>query len=95
MAYSGVAYDPEMTKEAKGKLKSLARQKPKNIRMPLRNVIEELRPEIDQAKAAGHTLDDIAIVLAECGVVVKAATLKQYLRDVQDSVKLKENPGKT
>ncbi len=83
MTRSGVAYDPEVAKEAKGKLKSLSRQKPKKKKLTLRDVIEELRLEIDQAKAAGHTIDDIAIVLAECGVVVKAATLKQYLRDVQ------------
>lgn len=86
MTRAGVAYDLAVTKDAKTKLKSLARQKPQKKNLSLRDVIEELRSEIDQAKAAGHSLDDIAIVLAECGVVVKTATLKQYLREIDKNV---------
>lgn len=74
-------YDLEVAAKAKGKLKDLAKRKPKKI--TLRNLIHELRPEIEQAKAMGHSLKDVVIALEESGVVIKEATLKQYLRDAE------------
>ncbi len=103
MARSGVAYDPEVAKDMHSKLKSLSRQKPKKKKLTLRDLIEELRSDIEQAKAAGHTMDDIATVLAEGGVLIKPATLRQYLRvpdaqvetqtDVQGEVEIQDKAG--
>lgn len=75
------AYDSDVAAKAKGKLKDLAKRKPKKI--TLRDLICELRPEIDQAKTMGHSLTDVVIALGESGVVIKEATLKQYLRDAE------------
>jgi len=85
MARSGITYDLALVKEAKVRLKSLSRQKPKKKKLTLRDLIEELRSDIEQAKAAGHTIYDIATVLAKGGVLIKPATLKQYLREAQET----------
>jgi len=80
MTNRGVEYDSEVAKECKINLKFLAKSKPKKKKLTLRDLIEELRPEIDQALAADHTMDAVVIVLVEAGVMIKTRTLRQYLR---------------
>jgi hypothetical protein len=77
-------YEPSVTAKAKGKLKDLAKRNPKTI--TLKSLIQELRPEIEQAKAVGHSLKDIVVALGESGVSIKESTLKQYLREVDKNV---------
>ncbi len=86
MTNRGVEYDSEVAKECKINLKFLAKSKPKKKKLTLRDLIEELRPEIDQALAADHTMDAVVIVLVEAGVMIKTRTLRQYLRLLIDNV---------
>ena len=47
--------------------------------LSMREVVEELGDELHQALASGYTVADVADVLTEHGMAIKAGTLRSYL----------------
>ncbi len=59
--------------------------------MTLREAISKFKPTITKALKRGYTYEEVAAILTEEGISIKAATLKQYLAES----KAKKRPNET
>lgn len=59
--------------------------------MTLREAIAKFKPTITKALKRGYTYEEVAAILTEEGISIKAATLKQYLAES----KSKKRPNET
>ena len=72
-------YDAEKTTTAKKVIQELSvKAKPKAL--PLRELIQSIKPEIEAARKANYSLEDIASALKSIEIEVTANALRRYLR---------------
>jgi len=71
-------YSSDIEKKVKSAIGDLPK-KPKGL--SLEALIRSMKAEIEAAKKAGYSLDDIAKVITDNGAAIKANTLKQYLSE--------------
>lgn len=63
--------------------------------MTLREAIQKSKPMINKALKRGYTYEEIAAILTEEGISIKALTLKQYLAETTKSKRRKTEPSST
>lgn len=71
-------YSEKIADQLGAKLDHLA-QNPKGLQV--RDIVFRLRPKIEAAQAAGHSLEDIAEAFKTEGIAVTLNTLKRYLQE--------------
>lgn len=80
----------EQFKSILEKVEARIQPKPKQG-MTLREAISKFKPTITKALKRGYTYEEVAAILTEEGISIKAATLKQYLAESKG----KKRPNET
>jgi hypothetical protein len=80
----------EQFKSILEKVEARIQPKPKQG-MTLREAISKFKPTITKALKRGYTYEEVAAILTEEGISIKAATLKQYLAESKG----KKRPSET
>jgi len=83
-AKKDLVYSSDTKEEIKSALKGLT-DKPQPKSMSLQALIQSLKTDINAAKKAGYTLDEIVKTLSDNRVEIAANTLKRYLNPPKKS----------
>ena len=79
----------EQFKSILEKVEARIQPKPKQG-MTLREAISKFKPTITKALKRGYTYEEVAAILTEEGISIKAATLKQYLAELKGKKRANE-----
>lgn len=83
--------DEDKLKSILEKVSARTPPKPKSG-MTLREAIQKSSPMINKALKRGYTYEELAAILTEEGISIKAVTLKQYLAESTKSSRRKAEP---
>ncbi len=86
--------DEQQFKSILEKVEARIQPKPKQG-MTLREAISKFKPTITKALKRGYTYEEVAAILTDEGISIKAATLKQYLAESKGKNRQSETAAAT